>query len=159
MPYKNIPETSWSIREAEGDELPFIYATWLNSYRSDSWVGKSVRKGLFFHEYPIILDALLQKSKVLIAYFPDTPSVILSYLVYEPEVLHYVFTKEVYQKNGIAMSLFLTAFENLLSQGTLIHFSHRTFMSEAILQKYQENLNYNPFKLYETFKPKGEIHA
>jgi hypothetical protein len=146
MPEK-INENDWIIRDALPDELNFIYATWLNNYRYDSSIGKSCKNTVFFLEYPCILDSILDRSKVLVAYFPDTPKVILSYLVYEPGVLHYLFTKEVYRNNGIAMSLFLKAFPNCGFKA--VDFSHRTLMSEPILQKYNSYLNFNPFKLYK----------
>lgn len=147
MPDKKIDENAWSIREAFPNELSFIYSTWLNSYRYDSFIGKACRNTVFFSEYPTVLDEILDKAKVLVASFPDSPNVILSYLVYEPNILHYLFTKEVYRKNGIAMSLVVSAFGDLLKHG--IYFSHRTFTAEPILQKYESYLNFNPFKLYK----------
>lgn len=155
MPYKTV---GWLIREALPEELNFIYASWLNSYYRNSLLGKSCRKSIFFNEYPYILDFILNKpsTKVLVAYFEETPTVILSYLVFEPLTLHYLFTKEVYQGSGIAESLFLSAFLEDLKKDQIIDFTHRTLMSELIIHKYQDRLNFNPFKLYEKIKSEGE---
>lgn len=144
---KKIPETTWVIREAYSNELAFIYATWLNSYRYDSILGRSCKNTVYFAEYPKILDSILHRSSVLVAYFKETPEVILSYIVFEKDCLHYIFTKEIYQKNGIAMSLIFEAFKDILKKP--IQFSHRTFMAEPIIQRYEDRLNYNPFKLYQ----------
>ncbi len=156
---QKIEETSWSIRLAEAHELPFIYATWLNSYRYDSFIGKACKNSIFFAEYPKIIDAILESemTKVLVAFFPASPKVILSYIVFDPSCLHYVFTKEIYQKNGIAMSLVLMAFKDRMSHP--ISYSHRTLMAEPILQKYQDQLMFNPFKLYQRLNSEGDHHV
>lgn len=151
MKPEKVNENDWVIRPAESDEINFIYATWLNNYKHYSSLGKSCRTSVFFFEYANVLDAILDRSFVLIACFPDTPTVILSYLVYEPHTIHYVFTKEVYRKNGIAMSLFLKAFSTLGQSGP-IDFTHRTLMSEPIIEKYNIYLQFNPFKLYQRLK-------
>lgn len=160
MPLKTTIKNDWLIREAEADELSFIYATWLNSFQSNSFLAQACRKTIFFNEYPRILDTILAKplTKVLVAFFPDSPTVILSYLVYEPMLLHYAYTKEVYRKHGVAESLVLEAFSTPLKNNQFISFTHRTFNAEPILEKYQALLIYNPFKLYDSSK-EGESHG
>lgn len=142
----------WVIRPAEANELNFIYATWLNSHRDDSTVGLGCRKSVFFSEYPRIIDEILNRSqtKVSIACSKEMNSLILAYLVYEGPVLHYLFTKEIYRKCGIATDLFIKAFGGTagLIAGP-IEFTHRTLSVEPILQKYRDHLNFNPFKLYK----------
>ena len=147
-------QNDWLIREALPDELSFIYATWLNSFQSDSFIGNACRKTIFFQEYPKILDQILSRlsAKVLVAYFSESPTVILSYLVYEGQILHYLFTKEVYRKHGIAESLVLEAFSSYFQADNPVYFSHRTFTSEPILEKHKSYLTYNPFKLYKSFE-------
>lgn len=152
--------SSWIIREAKPDELNFIYSTWLNSYRYDSFIGKACTNSIFFSEYAAVIDSILQKPETctLVAYFEESPSIILSYLVYEPLALHYLFTKEMYRNNGIATDLLFHAFPSCL-QGDSIEFSHRTFTSEPILEKYKKHLRFNPFKLYERLKSEGKTHV
>lgn len=152
-----MPELPWIIREAEPSELNFIYATWLNNYRYDSFLGMACKNSVFFSEYPSVIDHILSKpfTKILIACFPDTASVILSYLVYEPNTLHYLFTKEIYRHQGIARSLIERAFQGR----TAVSLSHRTLMSEPVLQKYRDKFIYNPFQLFERVSlPPGGIH-
>lgn len=152
MPYEKSVDCEWLIREALPEELNFIYATWLNSYQKDSIIGQSLKKTTFFLNYPEIIDEILNGplTKVLVAYFAETPTLILAYLVFEPHLLHYVFTKELYRKSGIARSLFLKAFD-----GKPVEFSHLTFHAEPIVYGYQHRLSFNPFKLYKRFK-KGD---
>lgn len=146
--------TSWNVRQANAEELNFIYASWLNNYRYDSFLGKSCTNTTFFTEYASIIDFILHQplTKILIAYFEDSPSVILSYMVYEPKILHYLFTKEIYRKQGIAKDLFLRAFPGA------IDFTHRTLSSEPILQKHRHLFNFNPFKLYKNIPLEEKNH-
>ena len=155
MPSLKTQEQSWVIREVLPNELNFIYSTWLNSFRYDSFLGKCCTNSIFFSEYSAVIDHVLSKptTKISIAHFNETPDVILSYMVHEPSILHYMFTKEIYRNNKIAKSLFEAAFKihehNLVNYSAPILFTHRTFTAEPFIEKYKASLVYNPFKLYE----------
>lgn len=153
-----LAKHDWLIRLAKPEELNFIYSTWLNNYRHDSSLGKSCRNSVFFAEYPSVLDHILHRplTKVLVTYFEESPDLILAYLVYEPGILHYLFTKEIYRSHSIATSLFMKAFEEDLKKSSPIQLTHRTASVEAILKKYNSILNFNPFLLYQKFESKGE---
>lgn len=144
-----LNQNPWIIREALPNELNLIYATWLNSFQGDSQIGFSCSKTTFFNEYPGIIDQILARplTKIIVASFPDSPEVILSYLVFEPKILHYTFTKEIYRKSGIAKSLYHSAFHEEPAQ-----FTHKTSWALPILEKYEKFLSYNPFKLYQKEK-------
>lgn len=144
--------TNYVIRAVQGDDIPFIYSTWLKSYRNDSGIGLSVRKSVFFENYRLILDKILQENttKVLVACKPDEPNVIFGYLVADPSenVLHYVFVKEAFWRLGIAKSLFKQLFPS--SGSVFITHLTRTASSLEILSGYEEigKFTYNPFLLY-----------
>ena len=142
--------TNFVTRLVQPEDIPFLYSTWLNSYRNDSETGLSVRKSIFFESYRLILDYILQKNttKVLVACKPDEPNVIYGYMVAEPSdnVLHYVFVKEAFQRFGIANSLQQQLFPNT-SSGT-VTITHRTEYAYNYCKKFM----YNPFRLYQ----KGE---
>lgn len=150
----------WCIRTANGSDLNFIYSTWLNNYRSDSRIGRSVRKGIFFSEYYSVIDKILGKNSthVLIAHPPNEPNVITAFMVYEdsiddtPFVLHYAFTKEVFRNLGIAKSLFLKAKSG---EGATV-FTHHTRTIDSLLEKYCDFI-YNPFLIFS--KTEGESHG
>jgi GNAT superfamily N-acetyltransferase len=149
---------TWTIRPALPDELNLLYATWSNSFRGDSSVGKSCTTTIFFAEYFKVIDHILEKptTKVIVACFPDTPNVVLGYMVYEPGTLHYCFTKEIYRNAGIAKSLFEHAFDHFRTQGGPIYHSHQTFTAMPIIQKYQRFLTHDPFRLYEKAQPESK---
>ena len=131
-----------------GLDIPFIYATWLNSYRNDSLIGLSVRKSVFFENYRSVLDHLLAKdsTKVYVACAPNDPSVIFGYIVAEPEanVLHYAFTKEAFRGFGIAKVLFKHAFKTESISAVSITASHITRSTKHLCK------NYNPFLLFRS---------
>lgn len=136
-------DLQWAIRPASGSDLNFLYSTWLNSYRCDSKIGKSTKKSVYFGEYYSVVDSILEKAKTLIACLSEEPNVIVGFLVFEPQVLHYCFTKESFRGLGVARSLYDRAFGGA---GALFH-THKTRQAEPILEKLPA-LTYNPFLLF-----------
>lgn len=147
-----MTNSNWNIREAKGKDLSFIYSTWVNSYRYGSSLGKSCRNSIFFPEYNRIVDAILEKprTKILVATTPEDPDTILGYLVHDPDVIHYVFVKEVFRKMGIARSLFHQS-----GRASAAVITHRTFEMDEILKKHPD-LIYNPFILFKKGESNGK---
>lgn len=139
--------SEWKIRLAAGPDLNFIYSTWLNSYRTDSYFGQSTRKSVFYDKYNEIVDAILAKpsTTALVAALPNELNVILGYLIFEPNILHYCFVKESWQRAGIAKSLAAAAF---LNPRGAVSFTHRTRWAEPVIARYPSAI-YNPFLLFE----------
>lgn len=147
-----MTHSNWTIRPAEGQDIPFIYSSWLNSYRYDSSLGRGCRNQVFFPEYNRVIDRILSREnvKTIVACKTDEPGVIFGYLVFQPGILHYCFVKEVFRKEGVASSLALSA-------SPAIQFTHRTTALEPILKKHPE-LIFNPFILFKQ-KPKEPQHG
>lgn len=139
--------SAFKIREANGNDLSFIYDTWLNSFRHYSALGKRCRNSIFYDNYKKVIDLILtnEDTTVLIAHSHQDENHIFSYLVHEPAILHYIFCKEAYWGFGIPKALFVEAFGSLDYK---VDITHRTFMAEPIINKFQ-NLTYNPFHLYK----------
>ena len=100
------------IRDAQPNDIPFIYSTWLRAYRYDSALGKTCRNTVFFEEYKRVLDRILQNKetniKVLTA--QDAQSTIFSYIVYDAASLHFAYTKEDFRGLGLVRRLVEGAF-------------------------------------------------
>ena len=137
-------DSNWIIRKAKGSDLPFIYSTWVDSFRYDSSLGKSCRNSIFFPNYNQVVDHILTQpdTEVLVSVKPDSDETIFGYLVHQGSVFHYAFTKEAFRKRGIAKSLFLHA--GGVPEST---FTHRTFEFDPIFKKHV-TLLYNPFILF-----------
>lgn len=129
------PKRFYSIRHAIGSDLNFIYDSWLTSFRYDSAFGKSHKNSVFFPQYRRVLDEILSKpdTQTLVAHDPDNLDVVLGYLVYEPGILHYVFTKEAFRKYGIAAALLQYA-----AQGRELLISHKTLSVINYLRAHPE---------------------
>lgn len=136
----------WSIRNANQDDISFIYSTWLQSFHYDSWA-KQVQKSVFFDNYKRVIDKILLNADVDVACVNDQPNVILGYIVTEPGILHYCFVKEAFRSFGIAKDLFAGRFENQ----ALV--THKTRTATPIFRKH-DKLVFNPFLLYHK---QGEI--
>ncbi len=134
----------WQIREALPNDIAFIYATWLNSYRADSHYRKTCTKYIFFKEYPKVIDHILNRARTLVACLKDDSNVIIGYLTYEdPRAAHYAFTKEGFRQMGVLSSLWNHAFGKEDPKGILT--SHKTRCIETTLEHY--GVTHNPFLL------------
>ena len=133
----------FNIRPANGDDLNFIYSTWVNSIWSDCEKFRGIHAPLFFKEYPKVIDQILAnpKTKTAIACKYDEPFVIFGYAIAEPPVAHYVFTKKNFWKMGVA-----TALMEYLKAGEI--YTHRTGMLQHILSK-KTGHTFNPYLLYK----------
>jgi hypothetical protein len=142
-----MTNSNWTIRNANGEDLAFIYATWLNSYRYDAKLSKGVRNQIYFAEYNRVIDRILTRdnTKVQVACKPDEPIVIFGFMVSQPGVYHYCFVKEAFWKQGIAHSL-AEASGNLAYPNP--QYTHRTSLLGPVLAAHPE-LIYNPFILFK----------
>lgn len=145
-----MSDSHWSIRSAVEEDLPFIYSTWSMSYRYDSAIGKSCKNSIFFREYNQVIDWILFQSdtRVVIACDPKEQNVIYGYMVHQPNIVHYAFTKETFCKFGIAKSL-------LNHLGGAQYYTHKTFNSRPITNSHPEMI-FNPFLLYKQEKQNGQ---
>lgn len=140
----------YEIRLATGNDLPFIYATWLESYRYDSNFGKSHRNNVFFEDYRKVVDLLLQDSEVFIAADSSDPDIIYGYLVREgTKRCHYAFVKGPFRRWGIAATLFKHAFGALT---TPVEYTHKTYTVIPILDKLNDRLLFRGTALLKSFE-------
>lgn len=142
--------SNFSIREAVGEDLPFIYSTWARSYRYDSPIGRSCKNSIFFPAFNKVIDHILSQSstQVALAVKPDQPHVLFGYMVHQPDVVHYAFTKEAFWNHGIAKAL-------LTHLGGAKFYSHKTMTAQPILKRFPD-LSFNPFVLYKQENQNGE---
>lgn len=151
----NPQTTVWLIRPAIPSDIPFIYSTWLKSFKYDSALGKSMRKSVFFESYREVIDNILDQSSVAVACMQDDPNVIIGYAVYEAysmfdcNILHYAFVKESFRGLKVATSLLRiidnkkpTKYTHLTSKFKLLTCNSLLFASFI----------YNPFLLYKDGK-------
>src|SRR5436309_249818 len=96
-----------ACRPGTDADWPFVFATWLRCYRYSSAFAKPIPEEVFFRFHHAVIQRILSRGASLrIAHLADEPGVILGYLVTEPGVVHFVYVKKPFRRNGIARSLF-----------------------------------------------------
>lgn len=91
-------------------DLPFIWNSWLKSYRDNNELAKAIASETYFTEHRRLIGALCDRSAVLVACSPDHPEQIYGYAVFEAFtgpmlVMHYIYVKQTYRRFGIASEL------------------------------------------------------
>lgn len=151
-------KTDFVIRSSKGSDLPFIYSTWLESYRYDSNFGKSHRNTIFFEDYRKVVDLILLNSETLVAASSEEPDIIYGYLVKEKHnVLHYIFVKGPFRRWGVGSALFTKAFPE---ESLPVSYTHKTYMSIPILEKIDNNkLLFRGSSLLKSLEDGDKQHA
>lgn len=98
------------IRPVEKSDLPFIYNSWLKSYKI-SLINRYMDDTQYFAYHHDVFEYILNKStcKCMIAASPSDPQQILGYIVAEHwsavVLMHWVYVKEAARNVGVARQL------------------------------------------------------
>ncbi len=105
---------------------------------------------MFQSFYCNIIDTILsdQLTQVLVACLKDDPNVILAYLVYEPDVIHYAYTKGAFRRLGLAKALVQDSYRHHQIPIRL-SFTHQTRMVRDIILKYKDELRYDDALIFK----------
>lgn len=130
------------IREANHNDLAFIYSAYLNSFQ-DSLFTKGVPKDVYFPMQTAILEKILKSpiTRVVVATDKDMLELIYGFAIYaEASVLHYIYIKRAFR--GFGLSEMLTSnFPFTLNKN--VYATHMTYRGKKIIDKY--GLIYNPY--------------
>lgn len=131
------------VREAVADDAPFIFNSWLKSYKH-SYFGKSMQNEVFFSEQHKVIEYLLKKCKVYVASSEKDPTDIYGYICAEQVdgvfVLHYVYVKHTYRMLGIG-TLLLNQYKHDFNSAGIC--THMTFTGERLAAKF--SMVHNPY--------------
>lgn len=134
-----------AIRDAQEGDVPFIFNSWLQSFRKGSF-SKFVDNKIYFSEQHKLVERLLRRSTVKMAVDPNEPATIYGYTVYETIegllTVHYCYTKHTFRAMGVQRQL-LKNIEHDYSTAAL--YSHNTIIGARIAPRY--NLVYHPYIL------------
>lgn len=123
------------IREATDADKVFIASSWHTSYwklhakeRIDGVIYREEMKRYIFNA--------LEKSRVLVAFFPAVPDEVLGYSVVDGTTLHWVYVKSLYRRSGIG--------SGLVPSG-LLYYSHAT---DTVGKSFAKSVGvlFNPFR-------------
>ena len=142
MSEKNLPIR---LRAATAEDVPFIFNSWLKSYRQ-SLFARNITSTVYFSEHHKVLENLLRNSTVIMACDKQDPTTVYGYIcagkVDGVFVLHYVYVKHSFRNLGVGKAL-LNAFDHDVNTAAV--YTHHTRMSERLAPKY--NLLYHPYLL------------
>lgn len=127
------------IREAKPSDMDFIYSTWLRAYYDLMNRFHKPSKTVFFKEHQTYIKKLVEKSDCYIVCNEEDTDQIISYMVAEPNTLHFIYTKNVFRQYGFARMLL-----NLIKP---VAYTHHT----SYIKHLKMNATYNPYY--------GEFHA
>lgn len=134
------------VRTAFLEDVPFIFATWLRSYRHASSFARKISNEVFYARHHMVVDMILKRegSSVLVAHPKGEPDVILGYLVTErqpdgTDVVHYTYVKKSFRQMGIARALWSTLEKKKYT------ITHYTVDADWISNKY--NTIYDPYRI------------
>jgi hypothetical protein len=135
-----------SIREALEGDIPFVFSSWLKSFRT-GLITKFVDNNIYFSEQHKVVERLLRRSNTIMAVSPTDPATIYGYLVTERIdgilVVHYGYTKQTFRGMGVLRQL-LATIEHDFNRNTGLY-THSTVISARLGIKY--NLIYHPYIL------------
>ncbi len=101
----------FSIRSYKPDtDKFFILSSWLRSYRKSDAV-KGINNTVFYGQHHQLVETLLSSERVGILYNEEEPDQIIGWICVDntPGVLHYVYVKNVFRRNGLANDLIASA--------------------------------------------------
>lgn len=129
--------SNWAIREVEEADVPFIFSSWLKSYR-EAYAVRFISNTVYYAQHHAAIERVLRRagSFVLVCCDKDDPSQIFGYAVCEKTtsggVFHWVYCKHPFRGFGIARALEQTA--AALMEGP-ISYTHCTRAMESISKR------------------------
>lgn len=144
---ENLKE-QMEVRLGCADDLSFVYATWLRSYKHSSYYAKRIRDKVYFHFHHKILESLMRRPGIvfLVASLKGEANVIFGYLVAEERnaavIVHFSYVKPTWRRLGV----FTTLIEEANIHLDESFFTHWTLSTDWLVKKYP-GLTYNPYLL------------
>lgn len=85
----------------------FVYSTFLRGNKHGCDYNKAIQPDAFFAENTIRLDEILKRLDVVVdvACLAEDHDIVLAYVIVEPGVVHWAFTKEVWRNQGLMKKL------------------------------------------------------
>jgi hypothetical protein len=117
------------IRSATEADVPFIFNSWLKSYKGSSAV-RNVSAPVYFDFHHKLIEKLLQRSQVHVLCSPDDSSQVFGYIVAEQvegvQVIHYAYVKYAFRGMGLCSMLAKHAGLDKQIGGFYTHETHST---------------------------------
>lgn len=95
------------LRPAVPADINFIYSTFLRGLYFGNDLYSQIDQDSYFDAYSKVLTNLLTKpgTETTVAHLPGEPDVMVGFSISSGTVLHYVFVKAAFRKQGVATQL------------------------------------------------------
>lgn len=93
------------LREMRESDRNLVLSSWIRSFAGRSADAKAyddAAHGSFSRDYARVVEALLARSRVLVACLADEQDAVMGWMAWEGDTLHYVLTKQRWRKLGVA---------------------------------------------------------
>lgn len=139
------------IRTPVQDDMPFIYSSWLKSYRGTDFA-KNITNSVYYEYHHNVIEDLINNSTIVLATDINDTTHIMAYIIAAKIngllTVHYLYVKHTYRRLGIGKTLF-SIFDK--DTDSPICYTHETSLGGRIASKYK--LTYNPYLIV---MPKGK---
>lgn len=129
------------IRRSLPSDEAFILKCWIKGYGKSPYA-LDMDKEEYFARFTPHAQALLKYAEVVVAVSAEDEDQILSFAVYERTptslIVHYIYTKQIFRRIGIARQLLATLQENV-------------DMGKKFCTAYSKSLKHYPFKYNPIF--------
>lgn len=137
------------IRPGVVEDVPFIFNSWLKSFR-DAPAVQGIPNVVYYKQHHDVVERVLAAPglQVLVVCNKEHPEQIYAYLVATIEAtevtIHWIYTKHPFRRMGMAGQLYKSLCNIVQLAKPLLMYSHRTHVGGLLANKI--NLIYNPYK-------------
>lgn len=144
---RDAKSSDLSVRTMRPTDLPFVYNSWLKSYKTRSQFARRITDEVFYRWHKLVVERILGRAgtQVLVATPKDDADTILGYLVVENQevpVAHFAYVKTSFRRLGIARALL----DRAGLDPAYSEFTHWTRDMDWVTEKLK-TFKYNPYRL------------
>lgn len=129
------------LRAARGEDLPFIFNSFLKSYR-DAPAVSGVPNTLYYDGQHALIERLLKDGKAIVACATDDPEQIMGYGIGGASVIHWIYVKHPFRGFGIGKALEGALVGQAPEQ---VFYTHRVKATDRLVRN--RPYTFNPFLL------------
>lgn len=137
------------IRKITEADFPFIYSSWLHSYKDSSDFAKRINREIFYQFHHKVVERILLRPTTIgmVACAETDQDLIYGYAIFESiadqDIFHYIYVKKAFGgKFGISENLLKAA---PFSIDKKVYASHMTYKGRKLIDKF--GLIYCPYLL------------
>lgn len=93
------------VRIATAEDLRFVASTWFRSVLESNTVVNQVPFGVFRDGMEANIQRLLKQSVTRVVFATSQPDELLGYVVSDKSLIHHLYVKSAYRRQGIGRSL------------------------------------------------------